>query len=546
MKTTESFSLERLATYKENRGLEVKSGRGGLPSSLWETYSAFANSEGGVIVLGVNEKEHGRLVVEGLPDAYKTIKDFWNMVNNRQKVSSNILTDRMAYVDQVEGKDVIVIHVPRAERTSRPVYVGADPRTGTYRRNFEGDYHCSLEEVALMMRDSSLVTDDNRLLTGLDVSVFCPETVKAYRNIFRQIRSQHLWNHEDDTMFLRRIGAVREDKDTGRFHPTVAGLLMFGYEYEITPVFPNYFLDYQENRSNGMYARWSDRITSQSGDWSGNVFDFILKVIPKLQYDLKVPFMFKGNFRDDDTPLHKTVREATVNMLANADFYGRRGVVVHKSAEGFRFANPGSMRVSLNEALQDSTSDPRNGVMMKMLAMVEYGERAGSGLQGIFKTWQSVYHCAPKLEVTTTGGVDRTTLTLEFRGRQPDIPAMRRLYGVYDEEYGLPEVHEYSVVQEPDAASMYGTTVMHVPQTESLQAGSYEGLQDSLRGIKSNRDKVLRVLSMNSTMTLEEVAQVIGMSRIGVQKIVGTLKQEGILFRKGSNKKGEWIVKGGF
>lgn len=546
MKTTESFSLERLATYKENRGLEVKSGRGGLPSSLWETYSAFANSEGGVIVLGVNEKEHGRLVVEGLPDAYKTIKDFWNMVNNRQKVSSNILTDRMAYVDQVEGKDVIVIHVPRAERTSRPVYVGADPRTGTYRRNFEGDYHCSLEEVALMMRDSSLVTDDNRLLTGLDVSVFCPETVKAYRNIFRQIRSQHLWNHEDDTMFLRRIGAVREDKDTGRFHPTVAGLLMFGYEYEITPVFPNYFLDYQENRSNGMYARWSDRITSQSGDWSGNVFDFILKVIPKLQSDLKVPFMFKGNFRDDDTPLHKTVREATVNMLANADFYGRRGVVVHKSAEGFRFANPGSMRVSLNEALQDSTSDPRNGVMMKMLAMVEYGERAGSGLQGIFKTWQSVYHCAPKLEVTTTGGVDRTTLTLEFRGRQPDIPAMRRLYGVYDEEYGLPEVHEYSVVQEPDAASMYGTTVMHVPQTESLQAGSYEGLQDSLRGIKSNRDKVLRVLSMNSTMTLEKVAQVIGMSRIGVQKIVGTLKQEGILFRKGSNKKGEWIVKGGF
>lgn len=546
MKTTEPFSLERLSTYKENGGLEVKSGRGGVPSSLWETYSAFANTDGGTIVLGVNEKGHGRLVVEGLPDAYKIIKDFWNMVNNRQKVSSNILTDSMAYVDQVEGKDVIVIHVPRAERTSRPVYVGADPRTGTYRRNFEGDYHCSLEEVALMMRDSSLVTDDNRLLTELDMTVFCPETVKAYRNIFKLIRPQHLWNHEDDTMFLRRIGAVREDKDTGRFHPTVAGLLMFGYEYEITTVFPNYFLDYQENRTNGMYARWTDRITSQSGDWSGNVFDFILKVIPKLQSDLKVPFMFKGNFRDDDTPLHKTVREATVNMLANADFYGRRGVVVQKSAGGFKFANPGSMRVSLNEALQDSASDPRNGVMMKMLAMVEYGERAGSGLQGIFKTWQSVYHCAPRLEVTTTGGVDRTTLILDFGGRQPDIPAMKRLYGVYDEEYESPQMLEYSVVQEPDAAPMYGTTVRHSRQTENLQADSYEGLQDSLSGIKSNRDKVLRVLSMNSTMTLEEVAHVIGMSRIGVQKIVGTLKQEGILFRKGSNKKGEWIVNGDY
>ena len=208
MRTTESFSLERLTTYKENGVLEVKSGRGGLPNSLWESYSAFANSEGGVIVLGVNEKEHGRLIVEGLKDAYKMLKDFWNMVNNRQKVSSNILTDSMAYVDTVEGKEVIVIHVPRAERTTRPVYVGADPRTGTYRRNFEGDYHCSLEEVSLMIRDSALVTDDNKLLTDLDVTVFCPDTVKSYRNIFKLIRQQHLWNQEDDTMFLRRIGAV--------------------------------------------------------------------------------------------------------------------------------------------------------------------------------------------------------------------------------------------------------------------------------------------------------------------------------------------------
>lgn len=548
MRTTESFSLERLTAYKENGVLEVKSGRGGLPNSLWESYSAFANSEGGVIVLGVNEKEHGRLVVEGLKDAYKMLKDFWNMVNNRQKVSSNILTDSMAYVDTVEGKDVIVIHVPRAERTTRPVYVGADPRTGTYRRNFEGDYHCSLEEVSLMIRDSALVTDDNKLLTDLDVTVFCPDTVKSYRNIFKLIRQQHLWNQEDDTMFLRRIGAVREDKETGKFHPTVAGLLMFGYEYEIAAVFPNYFLDYQENRTNGIYARWTDRITSQSGDWSGNVFDFILKVIPKLQADLKVPFMFRGNFRDDDTPLHKTVREATVNMLANADFYGRRGVVVQKGPEGFKFANPGTMRVSLSEALQDSASDPRNGVMMKMLAMVEYGERAGSGLQGIFKTWQSVYHCAPKLEVTTSGGVDRTMLILDFGGQQPDIPAMKRLYEVYDDEFGDQKVHEYA--PEMSEARGYGMPGMTDRQgsyvLENFQDRQYGSTQDILRrgiqGIKSNRDKVVHILSRNSTMTLEEVAQLIGLSRIGVQKIVGKLKQEGVLSRKGSNKSGEWIV----
>ena len=69
---------------------------------------------------------------------------------------------------------------------------------------------------------------------------------KSYRNIFQLIHQNHLWNKEDDAMFLRRIGAVREDKDTGKFHPAVAGLLMFGYEYEITAVFPSYFLFRQE------------------------------------------------------------------------------------------------------------------------------------------------------------------------------------------------------------------------------------------------------------------------------------------------------------
>ncbi|MBD5182156.1 MAG: winged helix-turn-helix transcriptional regulator [Bacteroidales bacterium] len=547
MDTPSSFSLDMLATYKENSLLEVKSARGGLPNSLWESYSAFANSEGGVIVLGVKENsKDGSLYVEGLDDVHKLLKDFWNMVNNRQKVSCNILTDSMAVPDKLEGKDVIVIRVPRAERTSRPVYVGSDPRTGTYRRNFEGDYHCSIDEVSLMIRDSALVTDDNKLLTDLDVSVFCPDTVKSYRNIFRLIRQNHLWNKEDDAMFLRRIGAVREDKDTGKFHPTVAGLLMFGYEYEITAVFPNYFLDYQENRTNGIYARWTDRITSQSGDWSGNVFDFILRVIPKLQADLKVPFMFKGNQLNDDTPLHKTVREATVNMLANADFYGRRGVVVQKGADGFRFANPGSMRVSLTEAIQDSASDPRNGVMMKMLAMVKYGERAGSGLQGIFKTWQSVYHCVPKLEVTTSSGVDRTTLILGFEGHQPDIEAMKLLYDNPDELIEVDSTQESTQENEQKGNTIVCEPINSTQEIANITQENLDSTQEipnDTQEIKSNRERLISLLHENPYLTLAEIAEIIGLTRDGVKKIADKLRAEGILSREGSTKAGKWIVK---
>lgn len=334
-----------------------------------------------------------------------------------------------------------------------------------------------------------------------------------------------------------------------------AGLLMFGYEYEITAVYPNYFLDYQENRTNGINARWTDRITCQTGDWSGNVFDFLLKVIPKLQADLKVPFVLKGNLRQDDTPVHKAVREAMINMVTNADFHGRRGVVVNKDEEGFKFANPGTMRVSLSDAIQDNSSDPRNGTMLKMLAMVEYGERAGSGLHRIFHTWETVYHCKPTMETRASGGVDRTILRLSFEGHQPDTEAMRRLYddpeaitfGELGTQESTPESKRKGEnTQENGGGTQESTTnkgknTQETPaSTQETQLSTQENVQEK---VLSTQEKILSLLRTNPSLTLAEVASRLGITRDGVKKAADKMRADGRLVREGSTKAGHWIVK---
>lgn len=530
MDSSSPFSIDKLTSYHESNQLEVKSAHGGLPNSLWETYSAFANSDGGIIVLGVKEKKDGSLVIEGVDNAPKLEKDFWNMVNNRQKVSCNILTNRMVNIENVDGKNVIIIHVPRAERTSRPVYVGLDPKLGSYRRNGDGDYHCTIEEVSLMLRDASLVSEDNKILKNKTASAFNHDTIKRYRRLFELHHYNHIWNDEEDEVFMRRVGAMREDSETGKFHPTGAGLLMFGNEHEIIDEFPQYFLDYQENRNQSLYNRWTDRVNSQSGEWSGNVLDFILIVVPKLQAELKVPFVLKGNQRDEDTPLHKIIREAMVNMVTNADFYGRRGVVVQKNATGFTFANPGSMRASVKEAVHSNISDPRNSVMLRMLSSIHYGERAGSGLQGIFKTWRAVYHIEPRM-VVSTNGIDRTTLYLDYGSQQPDIDAMMKLYAnptrsIFKDNLALNEadvalnvVHKNDNVAQDEAN--VALNVVHKSNNVALTLD----------------ERIVNIIKANPNIKRDDIANQLSVTKKTIER---HLKHLGISWN-GHSKTGHWI-----
>ena len=149
------IDLTHLEKYKENNRIEAKKAIGGLPLSLWETYSAFANTLGGIILLGVEECSDKSLHAVDLPDPDWLVKDFWDIVNDPRKVSVNILAEDDVCIREINGKHIISITVPRAKDADKPVYINGSPFTGTYKRNGDGDYRCSIFEVQAMIAAAS-------------------------------------------------------------------------------------------------------------------------------------------------------------------------------------------------------------------------------------------------------------------------------------------------------------------------------------------------------------------------------------------------------
>ncbi len=374
---------------KEGLTFEAKRCADRLPSSFWPTYSAFANTFGGRIVLGLSENPDDRktLTPTGVSDPDKIIRDLWDQANNTQKVSINILTESNIQVKEIDGKTIIVVDIPRAERQKRPVFINDSINNGTYRRNGEGDYHCSMSEIAEMMRDSHESSLDDRLCSKAQISDIDTETFAKYKQWMVTKKPAHPWNKLTTEEYLRVIGAADYDSE-GKLKPTFAGILMFSEDYIITKELPEYFLECTIH--NPLNNRWNERITSISGEWSGNIFDFISDIMHILNRDSKKPFELDGFVRIDDTDQMKAERELVINALVHADYFEKGGVHVDISYETLEIRNPGSFRIPMAKALTGGYSDPRNKTIMKMLMLIGLVERAGSGLHSVLATCDRV------------------------------------------------------------------------------------------------------------------------------------------------------------
>ena len=535
------FNIEK---YKENNRLEAKAAAVGLPKSLWATYSAFANTNGGIILLGVTEDAQHQLHVEGVNDADALVIDFWNIINNQSKISINVLNDKDVIVREFDGKKIIIISVPRAQRYDKPIYLDGN-LFSSYKRNGEGDYRCTKEVIQAMLRDASPKTQDMLVLGNMNLDVFDKDTIKRYRIRMQGIRPGHVWEALEDVDFLYRIGAVGRDAD-GKLHPTAAGLLMFGYEYEIVREYPHYFLDYREKLDDD--TRWSDRFVSSSGDWSGNIYDFYFRVYNRIAQSVKVPFALDGISRIDDTELHKALREALANTLINADYYGNTGVVIERNITSITMTNAGTFRIDLDEAINGGISDPRNSGLIKMFSLINIGERAGSGLPMIFKAWTGTDFAMP--DITEKENPDRVCLILPVESlgevglTSAQCPNKNANKGsdVLINEQAVPDTEQ--VV--PDTKETVPDTEQAVPDTEQAVPDTEQTVPDTEQAVpeesKEQKALILSYIKHNEIITAKIAATILNVKPRRARTILHDMQIEGIIKRVGAARSIKYVL----
>ena len=306
----------------------------------------------------------------------------------------------------------MVFDILRANRSRRPISLKGNP-DNSYKRNQDGDYLCTMEEVRRMFADASI---DNRpadscILHGFTLEDIDRESLMQYRQRFVSINPTHPWLSLDDKDLLIKLGGYRISRTERREGLTLAGLLMFGrYNSIVDPDgCPAYFPDYKEYFSSHPEDRWTARIYPD-GTWEANLFQFYIKVFQRLSAALPKPFTLQNGARIEDSPTHIALREAFVNALIHCDYSVNSHITVNLYKDRYTFSNPGSLLISISQYYQGGESVCRNKALQQMFMLIGFAEKAGSGIDKILQGWKQANFRKP--QVVENANPDKVTLEL--------------------------------------------------------------------------------------------------------------------------------------
>ncbi|KAB2838442.1 MAG: transcriptional regulator, partial [Burkholderiales bacterium] len=357
---------------------EFKAAREALPKSAFETVSAFANTHGGWLVLGVSQ--HGeRFEITGVAQPDKLQNDLLSVLHADAKVNHDVQVTAHRY--RHEGKTVLAFQVAENPRTRKPVYLDGDVRR-TFIRKGGSDYRAQPQDIERMLRDASADRWDSQPLTRVDLAeVLHESSLRWYRSQFHAANPGFDVSQPDHD-FLHEWGYLV--KVGGQLLPTCGCVALFGSLRGVRNLLPRPILDVRflgyGSQDELPETRWIDRLVCEENileSWQQLLAKYLF-FMPKTFRDIDPATLM----RRDAPAGFRVFREAAMNLLIHQDYGDHsRKALIEFFTDGVQLWNPGDSFGDDRRLLEPGEKELRNPAIAMALRRIDMCEQAGTGLR---------------------------------------------------------------------------------------------------------------------------------------------------------------------
>lgn len=358
---------------------EVKACARELSKDIWESVSAFANTKGGTLILGLDEKA-GFEPVGGF-ELERVRNEFMTGVGDGGKDGVRLANPPQYAIERVEleGHPLLVIEVEELEASGKPCYIIARGiQGGSYKRVDDADIRLSANELYSLSNSAVVTGSDRAAVPGasagdLDPSIYTQAFAKAQQLMPRSMRGA-----EDDETRLRRLGFVNADGTVSK-----AGLLTAGcYPQQFYPkLLVDVAVHVGEGKGQAPECRFVDRTLCV-----GVLGDIISDAIAAVSKNLRRSSVVSGAGRLDELEIPvEVIREAVANALIHRDYDSRfdgEAVAVDIYDDRVEVVNPGGLWGKSRDELADGRSMCRNPSLMTLMSITPMPLGAGSPAEG--------------------------------------------------------------------------------------------------------------------------------------------------------------------
>lgn len=376
---TEKELLDRLNDIEWD-DFEVKEAKSELPKNIWETVSAFSNTSGGWIVLGIQEvKKKGKstYLVCGVNNAEKMEQDFTGTLRSQTKFNMPLSVSAKKY--NIDGNMVLAFYIPSSP--IKPVYFNNN-LSNTFVRAGSGDQRATDMEILAIQRDQAFGSRSEIVVPGTRFADINPNSLQTYRRRVQQYNDSFLYNALSDEEFCSKLSITKNGC------LTYGSLLMFGTRDAVQNAVSNFWIDYIEIPGisyKDALTRYTYRMQEQD-----NIWEYYQLLIQRLRNYVDNPFTAgPDGFAPDDNSQLYTLREGLVNMLAHADYFSPMHSTIRVYSNRIEFQNAGRFIIDLDKLRGQISSMPRNPSIIKFFRYAKLSENAGYGIDKILR-WKEL------------------------------------------------------------------------------------------------------------------------------------------------------------